>query len=356
MKKADGSLVKIGISCGDINGVGLEVIMKTFADNRLLQECLPILYCSAKAATLYRKLVNVSDFSFHLIKDPEEAGSKYLNIINCYDEEIRIDFGKENEVAGKLALSSLEAAIKDYKEGKIDALVTAPINKHSIQSESFNFPGHTEFLTQTFQAKESLMVLISEQLRIATLTGHLPLAKVASAITQGRIIEKTKLFNKSLQNDFGIRKPKIALLALNPHAGDGGVIGDEEQKIIIPAIEKLKEEGLLVMGPFPADGFFAAGNYQNFDGVISMYHDQGLIPFKTIAFETGINFTAGLPLVRTSPDHGTAYDIAGKYIASETSFRNAVYLAIDIFCKREQHKILAENPLKINPQRRERQN
>jgi 4-hydroxythreonine-4-phosphate dehydrogenase len=355
MKKADGNLVRIGISCGDINGVGLEIIMKTFADNRLLQDCLPILYCSAKAATLYRKLVNVSDFSFHLIKDPEEAGSKFLNIINCSDEEIRIDFGKEQESAGKLAVASLEAAIKDFKEGKIDALVTAPINKHSIQSEAFKFPGHTEYLTETFQTKESLMVLISDQLRVATLTGHVPLSKVAASITQVRIIEKTKLFVRCLQSDFGIRKPKVALLGLNPHAGDGGVIGDEEQKVILPAMEKLKEDGFLVMGPFAADGFFASGNYKNFDGIISMYHDQGLIPFKTLAFETGINFTAGLPLVRTSPDHGTAYDIAGKYIASENSFRSAIYAAIDIFCQREQSKILAENPLKITPQRRERQ-
>lgn len=354
MKKADGNLVRVGISCGDINGIGLEIIMKTFADNRLLQDCLPILYCSAKAATLYRKLVNVSDFSFHLIKHPDEAGSKFLNIINCSDEEIRIDFGKEQESSGKLALLSIEAALKDFKEGNIDALVTAPINKHAIQGENFKFPGHTEFLTNAFQAKESLMVLISNDFRVATLTGHLPISKVAGAITQGRIIEKTKLFIKSLQVDFGIRKPRVAMLGLNPHAGDGGVIGDEEQKVILPALEKLKEEGLLVMGPFGADGFFASGNYKNFDGVLAMYHDQGLIPFKTLAFENGINFTAGLPLVRTSPDHGTAYDIAGKYIASESSFRNAVYTAIDIFCQREQYKLLSENPLKITPQRRER--
>jgi len=355
MKKADGNLVKIGISCGDINGIGLEVIMKTFSDNRLLQDCTPILYCSAKAATLYRKLVNVNDFSFHLIKDPSEAGNKFLNIINCYDEEIRIDFGKEQASSGKLALHSINAAITDLKEGKIDAIVTAPINKHAMQSEEFKFPGHTEYFTSSFEAKESLMVLISENLRVATLTGHLPLSKVASAVTQGRIIEKTKIFQRSLQIDFGVRKPRIALLGLNPHAGDGGVIGDDEQKTILPAIEKLKEEGFLVMGPFGADGFFASGNFKNYDGIIAMYHDQGLIPFKTLAFETGINFTAGLPIVRTSPDHGTAYDIAGKYIASESSFRSSVYAAIDIFCNREANKILSQNPLKITPQRRERQ-
>jgi 4-hydroxythreonine-4-phosphate dehydrogenase len=347
-------LPKIGITCGDINGIGLEVIIKTFADNRMLQCCIPIIYCNAKAAVQYRKSIHLSDFGFHQIKNVNEATNKNVNLLNVYDKEVKLEPGVSSAQAGELALASINAAISDIKAGLIDAMVTAPINKDNIQSADFKFAGHTEYLAQQFEAKEHLMFLVSENLKIGTVTGHIPINQVAAQLSIEKIISKAKLMASSLQNDFGIRKPRIAVLGLNPHAGDNGVIGDEEKNIIIPAIEKLKEQGILAFGPFGADGFFGSGVFAKYDAALSMYHDQGLIPFKTMAFENGVNYTAGLSIVRTSPDHGTAYDLAGKNNASESSFRYAVYAAIDILFQRKYQAELSVNPLKISMQKRER--
>ena len=347
-------LVRVGVSIGDPNGIGMEVIIKTFMDNRMMQMCTPIVYASSKTASFHRKALGINDFSFNFIKTAEQANPKNANLINVWEEEIVIELGKDTQTGGKYALKSFEAALKDLKEGKIDVLVTAPLNKHNIPSEKSKFIGHTEFLTNYFAAQDHLMMMVGDELRIATVTGHIPLSEVASTLSTQKIENKAKIFLKSLTEDFGIRKPKIALLGLNPHAGDNGLLGKEEETIILPAINNLKNEGHLVYGPFGADGFFGSGNFTKFDGILSMYHDQGLVPFKTLAFENGVNFTAGLSVVRTSPDHGTAYDIAGKNCANEQSFRIAVYLALDIFNQRKNLKETTANPLKISFQKRER--
>ncbi len=344
----------VGISQGDINGVGLEVIIKTFLEPQMLELCTPVLFGSQKTASAHRKALNIEDFSFNQIKDFSEINHKRANLINVYDEEVAIEFGKQTEAGGKYAFKSLEAATNALAEGKIDILVTAPINKENIQSAEFKFPGHTEYLDEKFGKGNSLMFLVSDDLRVAVVTGHIPVTRVAQELTTEKILKKIQLLNRSLLQDFGVRKPKIAVLGLNPHAGDNGVIGNEEKNIIIPAIEKAKAEGIIAYGPYPADGFFGNGTYKNFDAILAMYHDQGLIPFKTIAFNNGVNYTAGLSVVRTSPDHGTAYDIAGKGLASEESFRKAIYTAIDIFKTRKQFSELTSNPLKINPIKRER--
>ncbi|MCW3083554.1 MAG: 4-hydroxythreonine-4-phosphate dehydrogenase [Bacteroidetes bacterium] len=344
----------VGISQGDINGIGLEVIIKTFLDPQIFDICTPVLFGSYKTASFHRKALNIEDFSFNQIKDVSEINHKRANIINVYDEDITIELGKQTETGGKYAFLSLEAAAYALAQGKVDVLVTAPINKENIQSPDFKFPGHTEYLDDRFGNGNSLMFLVSDDLRVAVATGHIPVTRVAQELSPEKIQKKIQSLYKSLVEDFGIRKPKIAVLGLNPHAGDNGVIGDEEKNIIIPAINKAKEEGMLVYGPYPADGFFGNGAYKNFDAVLAMYHDQGLIPFKTIAFHDGVNFTAGLPVVRTSPDHGTAYDIAGKNLASEASFRKAIYTAIDIYKTRRLYSELTVNPLKINPMKRER--
>ena len=344
----------VGISQGDINGIGLEVIIKTFLDPQMLEICTPVVYGSNKTASFHRKTLNIEDFSFNQIRDVSEINHKRANIINVYEEEVNIELGKQTDIGGKYALKSLEAAAYALAQGKVDVLVTAPINKENIQSPDFNFPGHTEYLDEKFGDGNSLMFLVSDTLRVAVVTGHIPVTQVAQALTIEKIGKKIQVLHKSLVEDFEIRKPKIAVLGLNPHAGDNGVIGNEEQNIIIPAINKAKEEGLLVYGPYPADGFFGNGTYKQFDAVLAMYHDQGLIPFKTISFNSGVNFTAGLPIVRTSPDHGTAYDIAGKNSASEESFRRAIYTAIDIYKRRKQYTELSANPLKVNLQKRER--
>lgn len=345
--------IRAGITIGDINGIGLEVIIKTLMDNRILQLCTPIVYGSSKVASFHRKALGVSDFSFFPIREADQANPKNANLVNCWEEEVAIELGKPSSIAGKYALKSLEAAINDIKRNKTDVLVTAPIDKQTIQSDKFNFPGHTEYLAEQFQVKENLMLLVSDSLRVGVVTGHVPVNKISSLLSTELIIKKIRILNKSLIEDFGIRKPKIAVLGLNPHAGDKGLIGDEEAKIIIPAINKAKEDNLLVFGPYPADGFFGSGNFKNFDGVLGMYHDQGLVPFKALSFGSGVNFTAGLPIVRTSPDHGTGYDIAGKNIASEDSFRQALYLACDIFKNRMEYKELTSNPLKISILKRE---
>ncbi len=344
----------VGISQGDINGIGLEVIIKTFLEPQMFEICTPVVFSSAKTAMYHRKALNIEDFSFNSVKEFSEINPKRVNLFSVYDEEVIVEFGKQTASGGKYALKSLEAATSALAQGKIQVLVTAPINKENIQSDEFKFPGHTEYLDEKFGTGNSLMFLVSDALRVAVVTGHIPVTQVAQSLTVEKVLKKIQELNKSLIQDFGIRKPKIAVLGLNPHAGDHGVIGNEEQETIVPAINKVKEEGVLAYGPYPADGFFGNSTYRQFDAVLAMYHDQGLIPFKTIAFNAGVNFTAGLPVVRTSPDHGTAYDIAGKSIANEESFRKAIYTGIDIYRMRKQYAEITNNPLKINPIKRER--
>ncbi len=344
----------VGISQGDINGIGLEVIIKTFLDPQMLEICTPVIFGSNKTASYHRKALNIEDFSFNQIHNVSEINHKRANIINVYDEDVVIELGKQTANGGKYALKSLEAAANALEKGEVDVLVTAPINKENIQSPDFNFPGHTEYLEKKFGNGSSLMFLVSDTLRVAVATGHIPVTQVGQELTKEKIIKKIQALHKSLIEDFSIRKPKIAVLGLNPHAGDNGVIGNEEQLLIQPAVEKAKEEGMLVYGPYSADGFFGSGTYKNFDAILAMYHDQGLIPFKTISFNSGVNFTAGLPIVRTSPDHGTAYDIAGKNLASEESFRRAVYLAVDIYKTRNQYAELTANPLTFSLKKRDR--
>ncbi len=338
--------IKIGITQGDINGVGYEIIIKSFLDQRLLELCTPIVYGSSKIASYHRKTLNIPDFSFHIIKKPEQLNQKRANIINISDKEVKIELGKPTAEGGEMAFESLESATEDLKKGLIDVLVTAPINKKNIQSDSFTFPGHTEYLAQKFRSENHLMLMISNKLRIGVVTGHIPLNKISEKISKELILDKLNIFNKSLIKDFNIRKPKIAILGLNPHAGDNGLIGEEEQTSIIPAIKTAAEKNILAFGPYPADGFFGSGDHTKFDGILAMYHDQGLIPFKTLSFDQGVNFTAGLPIIRTSPAHGTAYEIAGNNAASEKSFRQAIYIAIDIFKNRKMHYELNKNPLK----------
>jgi 4-hydroxythreonine-4-phosphate dehydrogenase len=320
----------IGISIGDINGIGVEVTMKALLDNRTYKSFTPLIYAHGKVLTFYRKQLGLDDFNFAQIKSIDEIQHKRINVINVSEECPEVIPGVETQEAGKFALETLKMAVSDLKEGKIQALVTAPLNKNNVNSEELHFVGHTEFITNEVGAKESLMLMVSEQFRVGLVTGHLPLAKVAENITQERIIQKANILLTSLEKDFGINKPKIAILGLNPHAGEDGLLGEEEEKIIKPAIHALKDQHKMVFGPYPADGFFGMAHQTKFDGVLAMYHDQGLVPFKAIAFSTGVNFTAGLSVVRTSPDHGTAYNIAGKNVADEGSMRAAIFLAADI--------------------------
>ncbi len=343
--------VKVGITQGDINGIGYEVIIKTLMDPRMDEVCTSIVYGSPKVAAYHRKALNVENFSFNQIKDASEANPKRANIINCMDDNVRVELGKSTEYGGQGALLSLKAAIADLKAGKIDVLVTAPINKANIQSPSFHFPGHTEFLANEFDTKDVLMLMVSDTMKVGVVTGHIPISQVPQSVTIDAILSKLRLLNSTLIQDFAIRKPRIAVLGLNPHAGDQGVIGNEEETVIIPAIRKANEEGVVAMGPYPADGFFGSDRFTRFDAVLAMYHDQGLSPFKVVNFDTGVNYTAGLPIVRTSPDHGTAYDLAGQNLANPNSFRQAIYLAVDIFRNRELYKKLTANPLKsVDPE------
>lgn len=346
--------LKIGISIGDINGIGLEIIIKTLADNQILNYCIPVVYGHIKTASFYKKALEINDLNFNVIDHPGHALHKRANLINCWEEEVKIEPGVPNKETGRFAFISLERATADLLKGDIDALVTAPINKDTIQNENFNFPGHTEYLQEQDGATESLMFLVSDTLRVGVVTGHIPVSHIAQELTTEKILAKLKLMNTSLKQDFWIQKPKIAVLGLNPHAGDNGLLGHEEQDIIIPAIEEARAADILAFGPYPADGFFANGTYMQFDAVLAMYHDQGLIPFKQIAFESGVNFTAGLKFVRTSPDHGTAYDIAGKNKASEVSFREALFTAIHIAKRRIEGLELAENPLAFTKLSRDR--
>ncbi|MBS1502108.1 MAG: 4-hydroxythreonine-4-phosphate dehydrogenase PdxA [Bacteroidetes bacterium] len=346
--------LKIGISIGDVNGIGLEVIIKTLGDNKIYDYCTPIVYGQTKIASFHRRTTGINELNFHVINHPGLAQQRKANMINCWEEDVKIDLGVINEIGGKYAFLSLQRATNDLVNGDIDALVTAPINKDNIQNEEFKFPGHTEYLQERAGASDVLMFLVSESLRVGVVTGHIPLKTVAGNITTEKILAKLKLMDASLRQDFWIRRPKIAVLGLNPHAGDNGLIGNEEQEIIIPAINEAKANDILAFGPYPADGFFANDSYRKFDAVLAMYHDQGLIPFKQLAFESGVNFTAGLNFVRTSPDHGTAYDIAGKNEASATSFREALFTAIHIVKNRRENAILTENPLTFTKLSRDR--
>ncbi|HVW13008.1 MAG TPA: 4-hydroxythreonine-4-phosphate dehydrogenase PdxA [Mucilaginibacter sp.] len=346
--------LKIGISIGDVNGIGLEVIIKTLADNKIYDYCTPIVYGQTKIASFHRRTTGINELNFHVINHPGQAQQRKANMINCWEEDVKIDLGEINETGGKYAFLSLQRATNDLVNGDIDALVTAPINKDNIQSEEFKFPGHTEYLQERAGATDVLMFLVSESLRVGVVTGHIPLKTVAGNITTEKILAKLKLMDASLRQDFWIRKPRIAVLGLNPHAGDNGLIGNEEQEIVIPAINEAKANDILAFGPYPADGFFANDSYRKFDAVLAMYHDQGLIPFKQLVFESGVNFTAGLNFVRTSPDHGTAYDIAGKNEASATSFREALFTAIHIVKNRRENAVLTENPLTFTKLSRDR--
>jgi 4-hydroxythreonine-4-phosphate dehydrogenase len=345
--------IRIGISQGDINGIGLEVILKTLMEPGISEICTPVLFSSQKTVAYYRKVLGLEEFNFNPIRGFDQMNNKKPNVFICYEEEVNIEMGKASDIGGKYALISLEKATEALLNNNIDALVTAPINKHNIQSPDFNFVGHTEYLG-TKLGGEPLMILCTDELRVALVTGHVAVKEIASKITSEKVLAKINQLNKSLLEDFGIRKPKIAVLGLNPHAGDNGVIGTEDKDIIIPAIKKATEENKMVYGPYAADGFFGSGTYKQFDGVLAMYHDQGLVPFKTLAFNNGVNFTAGLNYVRTSPDHGTGYEIAGKNIAKEDSFKKAIYAAIDICKNRKLYAKINENPLQHTNIRKER--
>lgn len=347
-------LPKIGISIGDINGIGPEVIIKALVATKLNKSFIPIIYGSGKHLSKIKATIGFNEWQFTTIKYANQASPKHTSLINCLNQEyFELDFGKPTKEAGRLSFSSLERAVNDLQKGEIDALVTAPINKDTIQSENFKFPGHTEYLANAFGNEEVLMFMVSENLKLGVVTGHIPLGKVRSSITKEAIQKKLALMLHSLKNDFDIAKPKIAVLGLNPHAGENGLLGKEEKEIIEPALEDFKKKGELIFGPYATDGFFATGNYKNFDAVLAMYHDQGLTPFKMLAFEDGVNFTAGMPMVRTSPDHGTAYDIVGKNLASPSSLLNAIYTAIDIVKVRKDKQEIAENALNFEDIKKE---
>ena len=341
--------IKIGITHGDMNGIGYEVILKTIADERLADFCTLIVYGSQKTALYHQKVMDLPPINFKTINKAEEAVDGKISLLNCVDENLKIEFGRSTPEAGLAAFKALETAVSDLKRGAIHTLLTAPINKYNIHSEQFNFAGHTEYLEKIFDGggkHKTLMIMTGDSLRIALVTTHVPLSEVKTQLTREAIVEKISLFNTSLIQDFGVIKPRIAVLALNPHAGDKGLLGNEEETILIPAIADAEKHGITAFGPYPADGFFGSQSWQRFDGILAMYHDQGLIPFKLLAMENGVNYTAGLPVVRTSPAHGTAYDIAGQNIASEMSFRNALYVSIDIYRNRKSYREMKANPLR----------
>lgn len=342
MKKEE--KVVVGISVGDLNGIGPEIIIKAYEDNRSLELSTPVIFASGKTMQFFKTHFN-SKINFFNIDDVKNLVHGKVNVVNVWKEPVKVEFGKEDKNIGEYAIKSLEAATKALKNGLVDVLVTAPINKHNIQSEKFNFPGHTNYLAKELDGK-SLMFMVSGNLRVGLLTDHVPLKDAANHITEELIREKIEIVKTSLIQDFGISKPRVAVLAINPHAGDSGVIGNEDDIVLRPALEKIREEGTLVYGPYSADSFFGSNNYKNFDAVIASYHDQGLIPFKTITFGAGVNYTAGLSKVRTSPDHGTAYEISGKGKADENSFVQAIYTAIKIFKNRKEYNIYSKNPLK----------
>lgn len=338
--------IRIAITHGDTNGIGYEVIFKTFSEPAMLELCTPVIYGSPKVAAYHRNALGM-DASFTIISRAEDAADDRINLLTVFDEEIKVELGHPSKDAGTAALKALECAVRDYKAGLFDVLVTAPINKNNIQGEGFNFCGHTEYIEERAgEGSKSLMILFENSLRVALLTTHFPVKDIAAAVTKERIKEKATIFFNSLKRDFRVANPRIAVLGLNPHAGDDGLLGTEEKDIIAPAIEELSAEGVNVFGPYPADGFFGNGSYRAFDGILAMYHDQGLAPFKALSAGCSVNYTAGLPVVRTSPGHGTAYDIAGKGVADASSFRNAIYAAIDIFRNRNGYDEPLQNPLK----------
>lgn len=337
-------MIKLGISIGDLNGVGSEIVLKTFDDSRMLDFCTPIIFASNKVITFLKKHYELS-LNFNGIDDPSKAIDGKINVMNVWKDNVNIRFGVEDTEVGKYALKSLVSATAALKDGGIDVLVTAPINKHTIQSEEFSFPGHTDYLAQELKG-DSLMLMITDNLKIGLLTDHVALKDIAAVITPELIKKKIKIIQETLRQDFRVEKPKIAVLGINPHSGDNGVIGKEDEEVLKPTIKEINQNGELVYGPYAADSFFGTKNYKNFDAVIASYHDQGLIPFKTLSFGRGVNFTAGLDKVRTSPDHGTAFEIAGKNEANINSFKEAVFKAIDIYKCREEYKLLTANPLK----------
>ena len=345
--------LRVGISCGDLNGIGIEVVLKCFEDSRMLADLTPVLYASAHTVSHHRKLLKLDEVQFHRVNDAREALPRKFNVVNVWEEELELELGQPSGPLAAYAVKSLEAAVQDLASGKVDVLVTAPIDKHAMQQAGFAYPGHTEYLQHMAGVEGGvLMLLIGEGLRVGTVTGHIPLKDVAGTITTELIITKARLLHQSLLRDLGVATPRIAILGLNPHAGDGGALGSEDKERIAPAVRRLNDEGILAMGPYPADGFFGSGGYKHFDGVLAMYHDQGLAPFKALSFGHGVNFTAGLPVVRTSPDHGTGMDIAGQGLADEGSFRAAIWLATDIHRNREVYRALSANPLQ--PQKREK--
>lgn len=342
----------IAITAGDINGVGYEIILKSISDPHICEICRPVVYGNAKVARQHARTLGeeYSNIQFNLIENPKQAKDGRLNLITCYADDTPLHLGESTPEAGQASFAALERACTDMKAGLVDALVTAPINKQNIQSEHFRFSGHTEYLASVFGegTQNSLMMMVSETMRVALVCNHVPVAQVPSMITEERILAKLNVLNTTLMNDFSIEKPRIAVLALNPHAGDNGLIGKEEREVIKPTIEKANEQGILTFGPYSADGFFGSGKFTHFDAVLAMYHDQGLIPFKVLDM-SGVNFTAGLPVIRTSPDHGTAYDLAGKNASSHQSFAHAIYMAIDLLHTRASNKELKKNPLPFTP-------
>jgi len=336
----------IGFSCGDVNGIGIELIIKSLTDNRINDLCVPVIFASNKCVNFYRKVLPDINFSYQAIKDFSKINLKQINVYNCWDEEVHITPGQLTEAGGRYALISLQQSVQALKAGQVQALVTAPVHKHNIQSDTFNYSGHTPYLKAMFDVPEVVMLMTSSNLRVALVTEHLPVKEVAERITKDNIVSKLKVLHASLQKDFGIDKPKMAVLGLNPHAGDEGLIGTEEETIIKPAVKDLRQQNMLVFGPYSADAFFARGHYEQFDAVLAMYHDQGLIPFKSLAIGEGINYTAGLPVIRTSPDHGTAFDIAGKGKADHGSFLEAIFVAVDIIRRRAGYEENRKNPLR----------
>lgn len=334
----------VGITQGDGNGIGYEVIIKALADERMLEICTPVIYGSSKLFGFYKKTVhNIDQINTNVINSVDDIKPKMVNIINCLPESVYVEPGQPTPESAKCAMKALECAVRDAKAGKIDVIVTAPFNKKAMNAEGFGFTGHTEFLEKQFGVKEVVMLMVADQLKIAVATQHIPLRDVPKALNVDMLVEKLRLMKQSLEQDFAIYDPKIAVLGLNPHCGDGGLIGDEEQKIILPAVQEAQKQGIMAFGPYSPDGFFGLGNYSKFDAVLAMYHDQGLTPFKALAFELGVNYTAGLPVVRTSPDHGTAYELAGRDEADPRSMISAIYTAIDVFNKRAEHKKLMES-------------
>ncbi len=336
----------IGISCGDLNGIGIELIIKTLSDNRILDQCTPVIFASNKVINFYRKSVPEASFNYQSIKELNRLNTKQVNVFNCWEEEVVITPGQLNEAGGKYAVKSLESAVRALKQKLIDGLVTGPIHKKNIQSPDFNFPGHTPYLKNVFGVNDVLMLLFAGNFRVALVTEHVPVGSITKFITRENIVNKIQILHQTLKKDFGIEKPQIGVLGLNPHAGDEGLIGNEEEAIIKPAIKEAKQKDILAFGPYSADAFFARRQFQKFDAVLAMYHDQGLIPFKALASGDGVNYTAGLPAIRTSPDHGVAFDIAGKNKADESSFLTAIFECIDIIRRRAAYEENHKNPLK----------